>query len=262
MNCNHHMKTSQKQKIAVFLKGYPRLSETFIAKELLWLEQNGFDLVFFSLRHPTDQKTHPIHDEIQADVIYLPEYLHQHLFFVIKTLLFSLWKNPCGFFMALKTMLHHFIQNPSRNSIRRFGQAAASYYALMQNQKQTGKDFDWIYAHFMHTPASCAMYCSMISQIPWCCSAHAKDIWTSDHRDLQTKLSSMRFLATCTKNNVKHLKHIALTENDSEKVHLIYHGLDFQRFTPRKQAKQRDQNQPLRIITIGRAVPKKGISDW
>ena len=39
--------------IAVVVKGYPRLSETFIAQELLALEQAGLRLLIVSLRHPT-----------------------------------------------------------------------------------------------------------------------------------------------------------------------------------------------------------------
>ena len=62
--------------IAVVLKGYPRLSETFIAQELRALEERGVGLALFSLRHPTDRETHPIHAEIRAPVAYLPEYLH------------------------------------------------------------------------------------------------------------------------------------------------------------------------------------------
>ncbi len=41
--------------IAVILKGYPRLSETFIAQELHALEARGVALALFSLRHPTDR---------------------------------------------------------------------------------------------------------------------------------------------------------------------------------------------------------------
>ena len=63
--------------IAVVVKGYPRLSETFIAQELRGLEQLGFRLYLFSLRHPADTARHPVHDEIAAPVTYLPEYLHQ-----------------------------------------------------------------------------------------------------------------------------------------------------------------------------------------
>ena len=64
-------------RLAVVLKGYPRLSETFIAQELLSLEQRGAEITIISLRRPTDSKTHPIHARIAAPVLYLPEYLYQ-----------------------------------------------------------------------------------------------------------------------------------------------------------------------------------------
>ena len=66
-----------RRKIVVVLKGYPRLSETFIAQELLGLEQAGLELALVALRRPTDKKRHPVHDEIKAPVLYLPEYLHE-----------------------------------------------------------------------------------------------------------------------------------------------------------------------------------------
>ena len=76
---------SQRRKIAVVLKGYPRLSETFIAQELLGLERAGIELVIFALRRPTDGKRHPVHDEIKAAVHYLPEYLHEEPLRVLRS---------------------------------------------------------------------------------------------------------------------------------------------------------------------------------
>src|SRR5467141_3556800 len=63
-------------RVAFLLKGYPRLSETFIAQEILALEQRGLEILIVSLRHPTDPTTHPVHRQIRAPVLYLPEYLH------------------------------------------------------------------------------------------------------------------------------------------------------------------------------------------
>ena len=61
--------------VVFVLKGYPRLSETFIAQEIRGLEQRGLDITIASLRHPTDAHVHPVHGEIAAPVNYLPEYL-------------------------------------------------------------------------------------------------------------------------------------------------------------------------------------------
>jgi hypothetical protein len=76
-----------RRKLLVVLKGYPSLSETFIAQELLGLEKAGFDLTLISMRRPTDKKRHPVHDEIKARVVYLPEYLHEEPLRVLKGLI-------------------------------------------------------------------------------------------------------------------------------------------------------------------------------
>src|SRR4051794_20984582 len=70
------LSASSAPPIAFVLKGYPRLSESFIAQEIRALERAGLDLSLVSLRRPTDEALHPVHREIEAPVLYLPEYLH------------------------------------------------------------------------------------------------------------------------------------------------------------------------------------------
>ena len=53
-------------RIVFVLKGYPRLSETFIAQEIAALEKRGVPIDIVSLRRPTDLEHHPVHDEIKA----------------------------------------------------------------------------------------------------------------------------------------------------------------------------------------------------
>ena len=65
------------RRIAVVVKGYPRLSETFIAQEILALEERGLDFEIWSLRHPTESAVHPMNKRIKARVHYLPEYLYR-----------------------------------------------------------------------------------------------------------------------------------------------------------------------------------------
>src|SRR5580658_7676933 len=64
-------------RVAFVLKGYPRLSETFIAQEILALERRGLGILIVSLRRPTDRAVHPVHEAIRADRLYLPEYLYE-----------------------------------------------------------------------------------------------------------------------------------------------------------------------------------------
>jgi glycosyltransferase involved in cell wall biosynthesis len=240
----------QPRKIVVVLKGYPRLSETFIAQELLGLERAGFALELVALRRPTDTKRHPVHDEIKAPVHYLPEYLHEEPARVLAALVRCLPKP--GFWRALGGLVGDFRRDPSRNRIRRFGQAAVL-------AAEWPKGAGWIHAHFIHTPASVAAYASTITGIPWTCSAHAKDIWTSPDWDVQNKLATTRWTVTCTCSGFEHLGRLGGLRAH---VHLSYHGLDLARFAPsqigRSARDGADANEPVRILSVGRAVEKKG----
>ncbi|MBW9113273.1 glycosyltransferase [Rhizobium cauense] len=240
----------QRRKILVVLKGYPRLSETFIAQELLGLEKAGFDLTLISMRRPTDKKRHPVHDEIRARVIYLPEYLHEEPLRVLKGLYASFGKP------GIKALWRRFFKDlrrdVSRNRFRRLGQAMV----LAREWPDNG---EWLHAHFIHTPASVTEYASILTGVPWTCSAHAKDIWTSPDWELHEKLGSARWTVTCTRNGYEHMRTLTPRK---EAVHLSYHGLDLRRFAHFDgQRSDRDGSNPAdpaRILSVGRAVEKKG----
>jgi glycosyltransferase involved in cell wall biosynthesis len=237
------------KKILVLLKGYPRLSETFIAQELLGLERAGFELELVAMRRPTDKKRHPVHDEIKAPVRYLPEYLHQEPIRVIKALI-STSRLP-GFKRAIQALAEDFKRDRSRNRLRRFGQAAVLV-------AEWPRDAGWLHVHFIHTPAAVARYASQIGGMPWTVSAHAKDIWTSEAWDLTDKLSEARWAVTCTRAGYERLSSLS----DRQNVHLSYHGLDLDRFPPFLQDRPprdgSDGTDPIRIVSVGRAVKKKG----
>ena len=161
------MKYAIRRKVVVVLKGYPRLSETFIAQELLGLERAGLEIFIVSLRQPTDSSRHAVHDEIQASVLYLPEYLHEAPLRVLRGMLASIRKT--GFSLAFKEFFQDLRRDFTRNRIRRFGQAM-----VLVNEWPEGAM--WLHAHFIHTPASVVDYASRLLDIPWTVSAHAKDI--------------------------------------------------------------------------------------
>jgi len=236
---------------AIVLKGYPRLSETFIAQELLSLQRIGLDYSIVSLRHPTDKRTHPIHQEINAAVNYLPEYLYQEPLRVLKAWVQT--RKLKGYAKAILIWLDDLRRDKTPNRIRRFGQAMVLAHELPS-------DVTLIHAHFLHTPASVARYAAIIKGLPWSCSAHAKDIWTSPEWELSEKLDDINWLVTCTSANVDHLRNLA--GRAPEKVNLLYHGLDFTRFNKRQsEYSKRDGgilDEPVVLLSVGRAVEKKG----
>ncbi len=238
--------------IAFVLKGYPRLSETFIAQEILALERLGLDIRLFSLRHPTDGRRHPIHDEIAAPVAYLPEYLHREPGRVA-----AAWRRARrlpGYAKAVGVWRRDFRRDRTRNRVRRFGQAMVLAAELPAGVAR-------LHAHFLHTPASVARYAAIMTGLPWSAAAHAKDIWTTPDWEKREKLADLDWLVACTRHGCEHLRALAPCPN---KVGLVYHGLDLERFAPCGGAPSgRDGSEPedpVRILSVGRAVEKKGFA--
>jgi len=233
-------------RIAFILKGYPRLSETFIAQEIQALEARGLDVVIYSLRHPTDPTTHPVNAAIKAPVSYLPEYLYQEPMRVLRA--FAAVRSLPGFKLAWAAFHRDLMRDPSPNRIRRFGQAMVLAYELVAGVQQ-------LHAHFIHTPGSVARYAALIRGLPWSVSAHAKDIWTLADWELGEKLESCAWAVTCTAVNRDHLAALAPPDT----VDLVYHGLDFSRFAPPEAPlSDRADDAPVHIVSVGRAVEKKG----
>lgn len=242
--------TPDKGQIAFVLKGYPRLSETFIAQEILSLLELGLDIAIYSLRHPTDTSSHPIHDEISASVTYLPEYLHHEPLRVFKSLLIA-FTRPAGLSAALSVWWKDIKRDCSRSRFRRLGQGIVLAAELPGNTRA-------LHAHFLHTPASVTQYAAHIRDLPWSCSAHAKDIWTSPEWELKEKLNDCQWLTTCTAANTIYLSDLS----DKNNVTLNYHGVDLQRFpeAPEKTTRHdgTSAEQSVQLLSVGRAVSKKG----
>lgn len=241
--------TASGPRLAVAVKGWPRLSETFIAQELVALERAGIDFAIWSLRHPTDTKTHPLHDQLRAPVHYLPEYLHDEPVRVLRGLLAALLRP--GFWRTCALFMRDLARDVTRNRVRRFGQACVMARELPAGTRA-------IYAHFLHTPSSVARYAAGLRRIPWAFSAHAKDIWTSPDWELREKLSAAStgaaFGATCTAFGADHLNQLAATTP----VDLVYHGLDLSRFPDPPKRAPRKPGDPYALLSVGRLVEKKG----
>ena len=236
--------------LAIVLKGYPRLSETFIAQEIRALELRGFELCIVSLRHPYDPATHPIHAEIEAEVLYLPEYVYHDIPRVWRA--WRRLRRLPGYRRARRRFLRDLRRDPTPNRIRRFAQALVMADEVPDSVVH-------FHTHFLHTPASVSYYASQIGQKSWSVSAHAKDIWTVAQWELREKLSSSDWVVTCTGSNERYLRSLSDSE---DKVSLVYHGLDFGRFDRnRATPSMRDgsaADDPVQIVSVGRAVDKKG----
>jgi len=240
-------------RVAFVLKGYPRLSETFIAQEILALEERGLDILIVSLRQPTDRARHPVHQRIRAALLYLPEYLYQEPRRVWRG-----WRRARRhpfYRRARRQWLADLRRDPTPNRIRRFGQALVLAAELPA-------DIGHLHAHFLHTPASVARYAALILGHDWTVSAHAKDIWTLPAWEKREKLAEARWTVTCTEAGRAHLAELA---PDRDRLALCYHGFDLDLFPPAPPRPRGgagdDPARQVVLLSVGRAVAKKGYDD-
>jgi glycosyltransferase involved in cell wall biosynthesis len=234
-------------KLAVVVKGFPRLSETFVARELQALEARGVAFSLHALRHPgSDAKL--VENSVSAAPRYLPEYLHEAPLRVMTAVIRA--RGMKGFGAAWRAFRADLGLEFERGRVRRFGQACVLACEMPECVRH-------IYAHFAHSPASVARYAGLMRGIGFSISAHAKDIWTAPEWDLRQKMREAGFVTVCNRAGYDRLAVLG-----SDGLHLIKHGLAKSTVAVAAPAQTRDgsqANDPVRLVSVARAVEKKGL---
>lgn len=263
--------------LGMILKGYPRISETFISNEIKLLEEQGFTIHIFSMRKPRETFSHKSVKAIHAKVTYLPEYLSLGFPRLLwNTLLCALFHTPT-FWKTFKFFLSRFRGTAKVHTwIKHFMQACVVANAIPEY------NITHLHSHFAHTPTSVAMYAAQLANIPFSFTAHAKDIYTQKPERLAQKMQRALFVVTCTKYNQLALETIARTFSAPNAtpsyalapvkdgspvrtpqpgycpIHTVYHGIDLSLFST--QQKTLTTEPPYSILTVARLVEKKGLT--
>jgi glycosyltransferase involved in cell wall biosynthesis len=235
----------------MILKGYPRISETFISNEIYLLEKLGFSIHLFSMRQPRENFTHDSVKKIRARADYLPETLLRPLPRLIYHNSRLAAKKPKVYGAALKAAWRRFQRTRKSATIKHLLQAGYLVNHLLEASRATH-----LHAHFAHSPASVAMFASQLSGLPFSFTAHAKDIYTSNPAQLREKIDLARFVVTCTEYNRRYL--LELADGNRTPIHRIYHGIDVELFS-QKAGSEKNPGPPYHILTIARLTPKKGL---
>ncbi len=238
--------------LGMILKGYPRISETFISNEILLLEQQGLRIRIFSMRSPREAFTHDSIQRIRARVDYLPETI------LSKRLPALCWHNllqaarfPRRYAAALKIAWRRWRRTRRSATIKHLLQAGYLCNKLLRDSTCRH-----LHAHFAHSPTSVAFFSHLLSGLPFSFTAHAKDIYTSNPLQLAEKAAAAEFIATCTAYNQRYLERIV--DGRRTPIYLAYHGIDLELF--RNDHHQDRARPPYNILTVARMTPKKGLA--
>lgn len=236
--------------LGMVLKGYPRISETFISNEIRLLEEMGFSIHIFSMRKPREAFSHASVKSIKAGVTYLPE----SLFFGLPALLMAAVPqfavHPRRFLRCARLWFSRFAMAPKKHTwIKHFLQGG--YLARKARAKNI--PVAHLHAHFAHTPSTVAMYGAILLDVPFSFTAHAKDIYTQARERVADKVVRASFAVTCTGYNQAYLRQIS----QGSEVECVYHGIDLSLFF--MNGGPRLSEPPYTVMTVARFVSKKGL---
>jgi glycosyltransferase involved in cell wall biosynthesis len=264
-------KNQARGSVAYVLKGFPRLSETFIASEIFRLEQLGLNLRLFVIKPPDEDRQHDLVKKISAPVQYLPatsslskttlrRWLKTHLKDFSQPVKWLIKNRPLQLVRAASATAAQsvrarkgFLSFPRKVYAKEFLQAAWIAYEL-----RNCPDIKHLHAHFCHGATTVSWLASMFADLPFSFTAHAKDIYCETLNPaglLKRKMRAARFVVTCTDANREHLAAV----NSETAVYCLYHGLNAEFVSLlNHESKDHAASTSLRALGVGRLVPKKG----
>ncbi len=241
------MNTSQ-PVLGMILKGYPRISETFISNEIYLLEQSGIEIHIISMREPRENFTHESVKRIRADITYLPDRILPHLHTLAVHNFLLLCSMPGRYLKTAVFMLKQLVKTKRSATLKHFLQAGYFTHIL----KKAG--ITHLHAHFAHSPTSVAVFGSKLCNVPFSFTGHAKDVYTQDPEKLARKIALAQFVVTCTGVNKTYLESIAPQGSD---INVVHHGIDVRLFSPKHD--KTTPHTPANIISVARLTAKKGL---
>jgi glycosyltransferase involved in cell wall biosynthesis len=239
------------EKVLYVTSRFPALSMTFVANEMSAIEKLGVRIDVATLWKPLgDHKGHP------AEVPFLDRVFSSSLNPIGVVLAsFLLFSKPSVVITALRLVPGH-LKSPWL-----FAKLLAAIpKGILVGRHAKRNRYDLIHSHFLTTPTTVALIASKYSGIPYTCTAHAFDITSSNPRmtngSIPLKCNEAGMVITISNYNKRDImsRH---PEVNSEKIVIIYNGIDTSFFALRKQDRNFD-TKPVSVICISNLNEKKG----
>jgi glycosyltransferase involved in cell wall biosynthesis len=233
------LRSPSKPDLVVIVNGFPRLSETFVLRELLDLERRGVRLHVFALRHPEEVIAQEVLADLQATVDYLDDPQAARAIAV----------RAAHAALAILRGVRYFNGLAEVIGSRDFSRSRLKLSVLLAH-RIVRLGAPPVYIHFAHKPATVGRFAALLAGVPYAMSAHAKDVWLTPVKELRAKIRDAEVVLVCTRESYAYASGLAGSHTP---VHLIYHGVD----VPAEMLPPVN-NEPPVILGVGRLVEKKG----
>jgi len=239
-------------RVGYVVKRFPRVSETFIAQEILELERRGVEVRVFTLDENDQPAPHGWLDRLRAEVVPVPPD-------TLRDTWEALRERAAAVGGARRTGTHRALvwAFEAEKGRRDLSQALA----LATEAERRG--VDRLHAHFANRPAFVALLAHSLSGIPFSVTAHAKDIYAKPPTPAVWRRLARHadFIATVSDANLAFIRE-RISARQARKLHRLYNGVDLDAIRPADRAPgpERAANT-LALVCVARLVPKKGVDD-
>ena len=223
--------------LAILVKRFPRLSETFVLNEFLELRRQGLELHLFALMDSSERQHQPEAAGLLPEVGYLRRPWPR----LVAAAVGATTRHPAGVLRAVQFAR----RRRSAATWRHLGEALVLVGDLDRLRVRH------LHAHFAHSPAAVAHLAHLVSGIAYSFTAHAKDLYTTPAHYVLARSEAAELVVTCTEANRRHMEQAIGVR--PEKILMCGHGVELARFEGLRR-------EPVegRILSVGRLVPKKG----
>jgi glycosyltransferase involved in cell wall biosynthesis/peptidoglycan/xylan/chitin deacetylase (PgdA/CDA1 family) len=234
--------------VAYVMSRFPKISETFIATEILALQARGVRVEIYPLLREREPLTHPEVRPLVARARYTPFVSRS----VVWSQLYWLRRRPRAYVAALGELAR-----ATFGSANFFGGGLAIFPKVAHIARLMQRDgVVHVHCHFANHPAAAGFVIQRLTGLPYSFTAHGADLH-KERRMLREKVREARFVATVSEYN-RQMILAECGEPAVDKVHILRAGVDTNVFTPSRPSPNGAQGAPLAILCVGTLQEVKG----
>ncbi len=233
-------------RVAYVLHRFPNITETFIAREMYWLSQHGVDVSIFSLM----RQKHPASSEEAQSLQGRAYYSRMFSWRVLKAQVRFLRRKPIAYFRALARVVWQSYREPK---VMALALALFPKSVLFAGMMQDGK-IQHVHANFVWLEGLAAGVVHDLVGTTFTLHPHAFGLFGRNQTNVRKQLANATHVVTVSEYHREYISNLCPTLAPSD-VSVVHYGVETSRIMP---GAGRTAADPPRILSVGRAVEKKG----
>ncbi|MDY0018584.1 MAG: glycosyltransferase [Anaerolineae bacterium] len=234
-------------KVAYLLARFPKLTETFILREMLALRNLGVEVHIFSLQPPHSEPVHAQVQEMMPYVHYSPLFLSWKLW---GAQAYFLLRSPLRYLRAFFKALWQTWREPAV-LLGVLSLFPKSVYFARQMQ---ALGIDHIHAHFLWINGVAAQVVSDLIGVTFTVHPHAFGLFMRNQADVRQQLELANGIVTIAEYHRQYILDLCPRLKAAD-IAIVHDGLDPAQFLP---AHVPSTDGIMRITSVGSLVEKKG----